>query len=102
MKSSSEFLDAIIEALRKSTTIPGESKNALEQLFQLTLQHDPNIRCLDFAQILSILTPETVMHTAFDCPHESFGELLTHVTDKVHRYSQILASSKRCLMRFFE
>jgi serine/threonine protein kinase len=56
MKSSGELLDTVCKTLRECDTIPGEFKDRLEPVFQLTLQHDPSERCDGFANVLAVFT----------------------------------------------
>jgi len=58
LKSSSKFLDIVIEALYASESIEPTYQKDLECIFQMTLQHAPDLRAPDFSPVVAILSPD--------------------------------------------
>ncbi|KFY99987.1 hypothetical protein V498_00364 [Pseudogymnoascus sp. VKM F-4517 (FW-2822)] len=52
LKASSDFLDLVLEALRLSKSIDQACEENLRQIFELTLQHEPQLRSADFNPII--------------------------------------------------
>jgi hypothetical protein len=61
LKSSSSFLDQALEAVKFSKSIDYASKEDLSKIFELTLQHEPQLRSADFHPIVSILSSVDVV-----------------------------------------
>jgi serine/threonine protein kinase len=62
LKSSSQFLNLVLEALERSTFIAKSAKHVLRQIFEMTLQHDPRLRAPDFFSIASLIYPENLLY----------------------------------------
>jgi serine/threonine protein kinase len=58
LKSTSKFLNCVLEVLYSSETFDKASKDLLAQVFRMTLQHEAHLRAPDFISITSTLTSE--------------------------------------------
>jgi len=57
LKSSTQFLDLVLQSLRESSTIEETWKADLEHIFRLCLQHNTSMRAPGFSLIMAVLFP---------------------------------------------
>jgi serine/threonine protein kinase len=56
LKQSSSFLDTVLEALKRPSSLGDSAKDVLREVFLKTLQHKPELRAPNFDSIVAILS----------------------------------------------